>query len=205
MGGAVKCWGSNASGQLGAAPTGGIAVPIASGIQLLAAGGDQTCAATGSSNGLGLDDALRCWGDSVGAGWGLASPQTTPAIPLKAVGQATVRYAVGLVAAGAHHVCVRKKDEAVECLGRTTTASSAERSSGPARRPSSRSPGRWPAARALAAGTSHACAALGDGRLRCWGANESGQLGDGDDDGHRPRAADNPARTLERGRGADAG
>ncbi len=36
-----------------------------------------------------------------------------------------------------------------------------------------------PVARALAAGDAHSCAALSDGRLRCWGANESGQLGDG--------------------------
>jgi hypothetical protein len=32
---------------------------------------------------------------------------------------------------------------------------------------------------ALAAGDAHACAALPDGRLRCWGANAAGQLGDG--------------------------
>jgi alpha-tubulin suppressor-like RCC1 family protein len=35
-----------------------------------------------------------------------------------------------------------------------------------------------PIARALAAGGDHTCAALGDGRLRCWGADDRGQLGD---------------------------
>lgn len=179
VGGGVRCWGSNASWQLGGTPAAGIAVPIASGIQHLAAGGDQTCAATGTSNGGALDDALRCWGDSLGAGWRLASPQPTPAIPLKDVSQATVRYDVGLLAAGAHHVCVRKKDEAVECLGANERGQLGGALTGAGETAAVPLPGTIPAAIALAAGTSHSCAALGDGRLRCWGANEAGQLGDG--------------------------
>jgi alpha-tubulin suppressor-like RCC1 family protein len=179
VGGQVQCWGSNASGQLGATPSAGIAVPIASGIQHLAAGGDQTCAATGTSNGTALDDALRCWGDSLGAGWGLASPQPTPAIPLKGVGQASVRYEVGLLAGGAHHVCVRKKTEAIECLGANDRGQLGGALVAPGETVPVPLPGTAPAATALAAGTSHTCAALGDGRLRCWGANDAGQLGDG--------------------------
>jgi alpha-tubulin suppressor-like RCC1 family protein len=34
-------------------------------------------------------------------------------------------------------------------------------------------------ARSLAVGAAHACAALADGTVRCWGANDAGQLGDG--------------------------
>jgi alpha-tubulin suppressor-like RCC1 family protein len=38
-------------------------------------------------------------------------------------------------------------------------------------------------------GENHSCALLHDGSLRCWGANESGQLGDGTTiDRHRPVA-----------------
>jgi alpha-tubulin suppressor-like RCC1 family protein len=33
--------------------------------------------------------------------------------------------------------------------------------------------------RAVAAGWQHSCALLNDGSVRCWGANERGQLGDG--------------------------
>jgi len=179
LGGEVRCWGSNASGQLGATPSAGIAIPIPSGIRHLAAGGDQTCAATGTSTGTALDDSLRCWGDSLGASWGLASPQLTPAIPMKDASQATVRYEVGLLAAGARHVCVRKKDEAVECLGANGSGQLGGVLAGPGETVAVPLPPTVPATVALAAGASHACAALGDGRLRCWGANGAGQLGDG--------------------------
>jgi alpha-tubulin suppressor-like RCC1 family protein len=179
VGGAVRCWGANAKGQLGAAPSPDIAVPIASGIQHLAAGGDQTCAATGTSSGAALDDALQCWGDSLGPGWLLAAPQPTPAIPRKDASQATVRYEVGLLAAGARHVCVRKKDEAVECLGANERGQLGGVLAGPGETVAVPLPPTLPASVALAAGASHACAALGDGRVRCWGANEAGQLGDG--------------------------
>jgi alpha-tubulin suppressor-like RCC1 family protein len=34
----------------------------------------------------------------------------------------------------------------------------------------------------LGAGGEHTCAALADGALKCWGYNDSGQLGTGDTD-----------------------
>jgi alpha-tubulin suppressor-like RCC1 family protein len=37
-----------------------------------------------------------------------------------------------------------------------------------------------PAAATVTAGGAHSCAALTDGRVFCWGANDQGQLGDGD-------------------------
>ncbi len=180
--GGVRCWGSNSSGQLGASPTGGIAIPIASGIQHLGAGADQTCAATGTSGVTTPDDALRCWGDSVGPGWMLASPQTTPAVPMKDATTPTVRYDVTVVVAGAHHVCVMKKTEQVQCLGANERGQLGNGLTGPGETalvplPAAVAPA--PIAVSLAAGASHGCAALGDGRLRCWGANDAGQLGDG--------------------------
>ncbi len=179
--GAVQCWGSNAQGQLGtAAVSDTSATPIASGMTLVAAGESQTCAATGSSNGSNLDDSVRCWGDSVGAGYLLAVPQRTPAIPLRNAARSTIQYPVELIAAGAHHVCVRNKNEAVECFG----ANEAGQLGGAPLEAGVTVPVGLPAvalpvARALATGDAHSCAALGDGRIRCWGSNSSGQLGDG--------------------------
>ncbi len=179
--GAVRCWGANAQGQLGTAATSDTSTtPIASGVALVAAGENQTCAATGTSNGTNLDDSVRCWGDSVGAGYLLAVPQRTPAIPLRNATRSTIQYPVQLIAAGAHHVCVRNKDEAVESFGANDAGQlgGAPVEAGvtvPVGLPSV----ALPVARALAAGDAHSCAALSDGRIRCWGSNASGQLGDG--------------------------
>jgi len=181
VGGAVQCWGSNAQGQLGTASAADTSTtPIASGMKHLGAFADQTCAATGSSSGQSIDDAIRCWGDSVGGTYLLSSPQRTPAIPLRKANRSTVQYAVDLVAAGGHFVCVRNRIEAVECFG----ANDAGQLGGTPTDAGSTAlvplpVVTFPAAVSIAAGDAHACAALADGRLRCWGANAAGQLGDG--------------------------
>jgi alpha-tubulin suppressor-like RCC1 family protein len=174
----VRCWGSNAKGQLGVASASGIASPIPSGIQSLAAGGDHTCAATGTSRVTTPDDALRCWGDSVGADWLLDDLQLTPAIPLKEPGRATIEYDLSMIAAGARFVCVMKTPDKVQCLGENNGGQlGGVVAPGEAADPLPAI--TLPIATALAAGGSHACAALGDKSLRCWGANDAGQLGDG--------------------------
>jgi alpha-tubulin suppressor-like RCC1 family protein len=186
-GGAVKCWGDNGLGQLGGTPAGDVATPIASGIQYLAAYADHTCAATGSSNGLAVDDALRCWGDVLGPTFLFDVPQLTPAIPMKQANQSTVRFAVDLLTTGNAHVCVRENDSAatVQCFGGDNasgqlggTSIAPEATIVPLT--------DIPAAAAIASGGEHTCALLPataarttPGALRCWGRNDSGQLGDG--------------------------
>ena len=76
-GGAVKCWGGNASGQLGNGTSGGnepLPVDVAGlggAATALALGYRHTCA-------LMVDKTVRCWGDALGVGHGAASPQVTP-------------------------------------------------------------------------------------------------------------------------------
>jgi alpha-tubulin suppressor-like RCC1 family protein len=174
-GGAVKCWGDNALGQLGGTPSGGVATPIASGIQHLAAYADHTCAATESPTGDKIVDAVRCWGDVLGAAFQLASPQTTPAIPMKDSQQSTIRKAVTALSTGRSHVCVHTAD-GLQCFG--TDNAAGQLGGVPT---GATEPATVPAtgATAFVAGADHNCAILANGALRCWGKNDRGQLGDG--------------------------
>jgi alpha-tubulin suppressor-like RCC1 family protein len=181
--GAVQCWGDDSSGQLGGAPSAGLATPIGSGITLIAASAGQSCASTGVSNLVSnVDDVVRCWGDSLGTAFAFSTPQTTPAIPMKGGSQSTIRGDdVTLLAAGRKHVCYEKKTESVSCFG----ADNLHGQLGGAPVAATELvqvpliPVTVPAVRALAAGADHTCALLGDGTLRCWGANDRGQLGNG--------------------------
>jgi alpha-tubulin suppressor-like RCC1 family protein len=179
--GAVRCWGENGTGQLGngsqvTSPAPVVTIP--SGVALVGAGADQACAATATPTGQPVENALLCWGDSLGATFGLASPQLVPAIPRRDPDRATIRNPVGLLAVGRKHVCVRDRAEAVECLGLNDRGQLGGAPLGDAAGEAVTVP--MPAvASALAAGADHTCAIVSGGRIRCWGANESGQLGNG--------------------------
>jgi alpha-tubulin suppressor-like RCC1 family protein len=198
-GGAVQCWGANGSGQLGNGSTapsttaqpvlvnGGSALAA---MQFLSAGADQTCAATENPPLVGgVEAAVRCWGDSLGDSlggvndFGFTSPQLIPAIPLKSAGQATIDRSAELVAAGRKHVCVRNRTEAIECFGANDRGQlGGTPAGGPTEAMTVPLPAAPPAAiaSAIAAGADHTCAIVSGGRLRCWGANTSGQLGNGE-------------------------
>lgn len=77
--GSVRCWGANWSGQLGQGSTapdvpGVPLVPGLSGVQLLAAGSNHTCAAS-------TDGKVRCWGGNASGQSGSgADPVTAPQV-----------------------------------------------------------------------------------------------------------------------------
>jgi len=113
----------------------------------------------------------------LGATFLFASPQPTPAIPRREVDRSTIRFAVGLLATGRTHVCVRGENT-VECFG---TEGADGQLGGASLAPESTVvplTGAPPVA-AMAAGADHTCVILPAGALRCWGRNAEGQLGDG--------------------------
>ena len=98
-GGAVRCWGSNAGGQLGDGTTTTrlIAVPasgLASGVAAIAVGRYHTCA-------LKTDGAVLCWGanDFGQLGNGTNATRLTPT-PVTGLGSGIV-----MIAAGSYHTC----------------------------------------------------------------------------------------------------
>src|ERR1700687_965592 len=130
--GRVKCWGVNASGQLGDGTTTNRRTPLdvigLSGLTIMAiaAGQSHTCAVSRTS--LSSPGVVKCWGDNSYGQLGDGT-RISRAAPVSVAGLAVGTSST--IAAGSNHTCV------LDTSGGST------------------------------------------GRLKCWGQNTSGQLGDG--------------------------
>ncbi|AKT40379.1 hypothetical protein [Chondromyces crocatus] len=207
-GGSVKCWGANTSGQLGlgdTAPRGdgpgemGDALPtvnLGTGRTALAIGGGDrhTCAL--------LDDgSVKCWGFNTGGKLGLGDTAPRGDGPgemgdaLLAVDLGAGRTAAAL-SVGGSHACALLDDGSVKCWGGNGQGQlglgDAEHRGDGAGEMGDALPavdlGTGKTAVAVHAGHFHTCALLNDGSLKCWGGNDSGELGLGDT-AHRGDAA----------------
>lgn len=174
--GAVFCWGDDRRGQAGAggrraeaAPT---EEPVLTGATEVAVGASHACARRGG--------AILCWGDNArgqvtGASTAVRSPARVTAL--------SDAVSVGV---GETHACALTRAGRVACWGRIEGASPLLASAVPVEIEA------LDDVRALAVGRAHACALAGD-EVRCFGAGERGQLGDG-----RGRGAIRPSRVRLR-------
>jgi alpha-tubulin suppressor-like RCC1 family protein len=196
----VKCWGYNGTGQLGLGDTNNRgdgplemgdnlpAVDLGTGrtAQALAASTFHTCAL--------LDDGtVKCWGRNDDGQLGLGDTNYRGDGPLEmgdnlpAVDLGTGRTAQAL-AAGEFHTCALLDDGTVKCWGWNYTGQlglgdTSDRGDAPLEMGDDLPAvdlGTGRTAQALAAGYLHTCALLDDGTVKCWGRNNSGQLGLGD-------------------------
>ncbi len=201
--GTVRCWGYGNEGQVGRGnradvgdnepPGSGEPVSLGAGrtATAITAGGNHTCAVL--DNGV-----VRCWGlgefgqlgnGGTGSIGDTEDPGAANPVNLGAGHTATA------VTAGAFHTCAIREDGAVSCwglggngqLGLGVTAAVLDPSTvgtvdlGPGR-----------TAKAITAGFGHTCAVLDNGSVRCWGLNDSGQLGYG----NKTQIGDNEAPAL---------
>ena len=175
--GTVYCWGYNEHGSVGVAGEAvqplavrvvdADGVPMQGAVQLFA-GSEHNCALRG-------DGSAACWGFN----WAgqLGNGGTGVAFVPQPV---DVSDAIGFLdlALGTDHACGLSVLGAVYCWGYHASGQLGVGGSGPLVRPL---PELVPIGQAVAvgAGGAHSCAVLADGTARCWGNNDTGQLGAG--------------------------
>jgi alpha-tubulin suppressor-like RCC1 family protein len=169
--GTARCWGFNDHGQLGSGSIGGqVNLPVTvrnlSNAVAIAAGDDHACALLASG-------AATCWGRNDFGQLGNSGPQSGSPTTVPGTGGFTARD----VAAGRDHTCAVRANGLVVCWGRNDSGQvGAGTTAGIALSPVAVP--NLSNVTAIAAGDAHSCALLANGRVRCWGLNTSGQLGD---------------------------
>lgn len=173
--GSVYCFGANNYGQLGYGDTTArsapapIAVPVGATVRNITTGDLITCA-------LLTNYTVMCWGlNSDGQlGYGDTTTRYSPS------GQLQISGPVQQVVAGSSHACALLFNGSVTCWG---DGSAGQLGYGSTVTGLS-SPGPWVATSAtvtrLSSGDNHVCALLSSANLQCWGYNNAGQLGIGD-------------------------
>jgi len=189
--GSVRCWGYANDGRLGYGNTEDIGdneTPGSAGAVDLGTGRTAVAITTGDTHTCAiLDNAtVRCWGfggfGQLGYGNGdfIGDNEKPSAVGPVDLGPGRTATAIS---AGGSHTCAVLDNGSVRCWG---TAGSGElgygntTGVGATQTPGSAGPvdlGAGRTARAISAGTSHTCAVLDDGNVRCWGSNGFGQLG----------------------------
>ena len=177
--GTVRCWGSNASGQLGNGTLVSSTLPVVAtgvaGATQITAGERFTCAVVAGR--------VNCWGLNASGqlGDGTRSSRSVPTSVMS--GATTAVTGVATVAAGASFACAVNSPGATgtaRCWGANEAGQLGDGSVVQRVRPvavNARAGVALKGVAAVAAGGSTACALMSNGAVRCWGRNSTGQLG----------------------------
>lgn len=170
--GEVWCWGNNAHKQLGRAtndrantwtPSAAANVSTAVAVD---AGASSTCAVL--NNGV-----VQCWGDGTFGQLGQNNlddyPQPTS---LSAINDAVS------IAAGEHHYCALRQDKTLMCWGYASSGQLGIANAPVTIKAPTRVEGLSGVLK-ISANIYNTCALLEDKSVKCWGDNDSGQIGDG--------------------------
>jgi hypothetical protein len=170
-GGAMRCWGANFSGQLGDGSTTNRSTPVnvsglSVGVAAITTGSEHTCAL--------IAGGVKCWGANFSGQLGDGT-NVNRNVPVNVSG---LSVGVAAIAAGSGHTCALTTGGAIWCWGANFSGQLGDGTNVNRRTPVDVS-GISGGVVAIAAGSEHTCALTTAGAIRCWGANFSGQLGDG--------------------------
>ena len=144
----------------------------------IALGGDYSCA-------LLADGTMKCWGSN---DYGQLGDGTTTnsTIPVEVSGITTATS----IAMGRVHSCALLTDGTVKCWGRNNMGQLGDNTTIDASYTISEVSGITTATSVALGVYYHSCAVLTDGKVRCWGNNDNGQLGLGEASSHKPTLVD---------------
>jgi alpha-tubulin suppressor-like RCC1 family protein len=168
----IQCWGSDSYGQLGNDISFGNAstpvfVALYSDFIQVAAGGNRSC-------GIRSNGTVHCWGEDSEGGLGNGTPLTNSGTPVQVTGPTSAAR----IAMGRGHACALRTDGEVRCWG----SDSAGQIGNGATLSNANTSANIPYANGaigISAGGNNSCSIHPGGETRCWGANDQGQLADG--------------------------
>ncbi|NVB38627.1 hypothetical protein G6O69_12370 [Pseudenhygromyxa sp. WMMC2535] len=192
----LRCWGVGFNGRLGLGGAGGLGNYVGddelpSAAPLVFVGATPTAAVAGRRHSCALtsDGQARCWGAASRGQLGYGgTDQIGDNEPPSDAGDIdlyppTVAGTVSQLALGGEHSCALFSSGEVVCWGRNNRGQLGQGhgedwGDGEGEHPAGLEPiALGGPAVAIAAGDRHNCALLGTGDVRCWGANNYGQLG----------------------------
>lgn len=170
-GGAVKCWGYNALGELGDGTLTNQLSPVdvvglSSGVVSISAGDDHTCVKTSAGG-------VKCWGYN-GEGQVGSGVFKNSATPVDVVG---LTSGVSKVVAMHGHSCAITTSGGLKCWGANSSGQLGDNTTTLSLVPVDVT-GLTSGVVSVNGGVDHTCAVTSSGGAKCWGANGSGQLGD---------------------------
>ena len=173
--GGVKCWGDNGHGQLGNGTTVTRSVPgdvtgLTSGVAQVSQGMDDACA-------LMTDGTVKCWGTNSEGELGHGTTSADVLTPVDVLG---LPGPVGSVSASSYHSCVVTTAGAAMCWGSNLFHQLGNGTGIDSSVPVGVS-GLSSGVSAISATPFGTCALTTAGGVKCWGANDHGQLGTGDE------------------------